>query len=51
MKKHTIYGVDALSKNIEAPQSISFIKAAIEIAGTHHEKYNGTGYPKGLKGR
>jgi putative two-component system response regulator len=26
------------------------IQLAQEIAATHHEKYDGTGYPKGLKG-
>ena len=29
---------------------LSFIRTAAEIAGTHHEKFDGSGYPKGLKG-
>ena len=27
----------------------TFIRTAIEIVGTHHEKFDGTGYPHGLK--
>ena len=31
--------------------SLSFIRTAAEIAGSHHEKYDGTGYPAGLSGK
>lgn len=52
MKKHVDYGVYALQReldpNIEIP---SFIKTALEIIGFHHEKYDGSGYPNGLKGK
>lgn len=50
MKKHTSFGVEALSYNISDGKVPSFIKTAIEVAGTHHERYNGSGYPHGLKG-
>jgi len=50
MKLHTVYGVNALKGENPQKESISFINTAIEIVGTHHEKYDGTGYPKGLKG-
>lgn len=50
MKKHTTYGVEALSYDLNDGKVPSFIKTAIEITGTHHERYNGTGYPRGLKG-
>ena len=51
MKKHTTFGVEALSYNSKKEQPPSFIKTAIEIAGTHHEKFDGSGYPMGLKGK
>lgn len=51
MKRHVEYGVLALKKelpaNIEIP---SYIETALEIVGYHHEKFDGTGYPNGLKG-
>jgi len=50
MKRHTTYGVNALKYESDASTTISFIDAAIEIIGTHHEKFDGSGYPNGLKG-
>ena len=43
MKHHTIYGADIL----EGFTAVSGIR---EAALHHHERYDGTGYPKGLKG-
>ena len=45
MKRHTTIGGEIL-KNSEA----EFIKLAARIALTHHEKWDGSGYPRGLKG-
>ncbi len=50
MKKHTTYGVEALSYDLNLEKSATFIHTAIEIAGNHHEKFDGSGYPKGLQG-
>ncbi|MDD2259160.1 MAG: HD domain-containing phosphohydrolase [Bacilli bacterium] len=51
MKKHVDYGVEALQLELENLESVpSFIKIALDVIGSHHEKYDGTGYPKGLKG-
>jgi len=51
MKNHVNYGVNALQNEIYCDEDVpSFIKTAMEIVGAHHEKYNGTGYPRGLKG-
>jgi len=45
MKKHTIIGAEILSGS-----DADFIELAGVIALTHHEKWDGSGYPKGLKG-
>ncbi|MCE5188310.1 MAG: response regulator [Eubacteriales bacterium] len=51
MKKHTTYGMDALRCMGPESDKLSFIRTAAEIAGTHHEKFDGTGYPLGLAGK
>jgi response regulator RpfG family c-di-GMP phosphodiesterase len=50
METHSIIGGDALKKAHEQIGGESFLVLAENIAYYHHEKYNGTGYPKGLKG-
>jgi len=45
MQKHVEYGVEILSKSKR-----KLIVLAKEIAATHHEKWNGQGYPNQLKG-
>lgn len=44
-KKHTTEGARILSHS-----SHDVIRMAESIAMTHHERWNGTGYPRGLKG-
>ena len=50
MKRHTLYGMNALLKAEEEMRGESFLQYAREIAYTHHEKWDGSGYPQGLIG-
>ncbi|HGH6024270.1 TPA: DUF3369 domain-containing protein [Vibrio mimicus] len=45
MQKHVEYGVDILSRSKRR-----LIHVAKEIAATHHEKWDGSGYPNRLQG-
>lgn len=50
IKKHTVIGGDALDKADKEWGETSFLTLAKEICYFHHEKFDGTGYPKGLSG-
>ncbi|NJN65530.1 MAG: response regulator [Chloroflexaceae bacterium] len=43
MQQHTVYAYKLLSP-------IPFLRSALDIPYCHHEKWDGTGYPRGLKG-
>ncbi|KHC93342.1 response regulator receiver modulated metal dependent phosphohydrolase [Thermotoga sp. Mc24] len=46
MKQHTTIGFRILSRS-----NSPILQLGAEIALTHHERWNGAGYPRGLKGR
>jgi putative two-component system response regulator len=50
MQKHTTIGYGALSTALERYPGEEYLKMSAEIALNHHEKYDGTGYPSGIKG-
>lgn len=50
MKTHAEVGRDYLSEAYNKSPKNSFLKMGVEIAGGHHEKFDGSGYPKGLSG-
>ncbi len=45
MKQHAMLGYDLLKDS-----GSEILQAGAEIARSHHEKYDGSGYPRGLKG-
>ncbi len=43
MRRHPVYAFTMLSP-------IEYLRQAVDIPYCHHEKWDGTGYPRGLKG-
>jgi putative two-component system response regulator len=50
IKTHPIHGAKMLKAALVELENDSLIQEAYDIAYSHHEKWDGTGYPCGLKG-
>lgn len=50
IKKHTEIGKQTFERIISQVTDASFLYVAKDMAYYHHEKWNGRGYPEGLKG-
>ncbi len=50
MQNHTVEGGRLIRENMMRIAEKRFVEVAYEMAKFHHEKWNGGGYPSGLKG-
>jgi putative two-component system response regulator len=50
MKQHALIGSQTLDAALQAYPSAQYLRFARDIAQSHHEKFDGTGYPHGLAG-
>ncbi|MDR3119973.1 MAG: response regulator [Clostridiales bacterium] len=50
MKKHSIFGEEIIDRIQRSTSENDFLKHAKIMAGSHHEKWDGSGYPRGSAG-
>jgi putative two-component system response regulator len=51
IKKHTTFGREVIERIKRKTSERDFLEHAGIFAASHHEKWDGTGYPEGLKGK
>jgi putative two-component system response regulator len=50
MKSHVMIGAQTLDAAARMQRDVEFLRMARDIALTHHERFDGSGYPRGLAG-
>ncbi len=51
MKEHAVIGAETLERAAQHSQHGSFLTMAVAVARSHHERFNGSGYPDGIQGQ
>ena len=51
MKTHSEKSANIIENILRGIEEDHFVDVAVNVARYHHEKWNGTGYPKGLSGK
>ena len=50
MQRHSAYGSETLAAVLKRYPDNQFLRMGVDVARSHHEKWDGTGYPDGLAG-
>ena len=51
MKTHALTGAETLDAAVQQYPKVAYLRMARDVALTHHERFDGQGYPHGLPGR
>lgn len=51
MRRHSIIGFNTINEALKKYPKADYLRMSAEIALSHHERFDGAGYPNGLKGK